>query len=226
MAARVFVDVLIALVVSAATVFFVERFRRSRRSSDGTPALVSAAANTPPPQSTFDLVPPHQLPTFAAVGDLDGLKDEMRSTVGLLIANPDDARRYRITWNGLLFHGPPGVGKSFFVRALAGELQANLVTVATADLVTGHPGAGPSLVEEAFQIAAAHVPCVLFFDEFDAVAEARDSDASARDVLAQLLRSVEDHRDNPRLVIAASTNAVEDLDPAIVRPGRFDRQVR
>jgi transitional endoplasmic reticulum ATPase len=126
-------------------------------------------------------------------------------------------------------HGPPGVGKSFFARALAGELQLNLVLLSTADLVTSAVGEGPARVVAAFDAALAHLPCVLFFDELDAVAESRGNDASdgsGHDVLAQLLQSLEQHRDEPRLVVAAATNDLDALDPAVIRAGRFDRHVR
>jgi transitional endoplasmic reticulum ATPase len=172
----------------------------------------------------------HRLPKFADVGGNDALKKDMRDTVGLLLEHPDEADDYRITWNGLLLHGPPGSGKSFFVRAVAGEFGTAYIDVDTADLVTSAVGGGPERVEAAFEEAMRHLPCVLFFDEIDAVAQQRGSTADVggggREVLTQLLQSLEDHRDEPRLIVAAATNDVSALDPAVTRAGRFDRVVR
>jgi transitional endoplasmic reticulum ATPase len=158
---------------------------------------------------------------------MDALKQELRDTVGLLLAHPDTAEQFHITWNGLLFHGPPGAGKSFFVRALAGELGLNLVPVNTADLVTDVVGDGPALVEEAFRFAAAHLPALLFFDELDAVAQARSgADQDSREIVTQLLQSLEEWREERRLLVVGATNDLDSLDPAVVRPGRFDRHIR
>ena len=177
----------------------------------------------------LSVVPSTRLPTFAAVGGLSELKTEMRDTFGLVIAHPKEADAYRIAWNGLLLYGPPGVGKSFFARAVAGEFKLNLIPVATADLVSEYAGAGPGLVDRVFNFARSHEPAVLFFDEFDAVAEARNESnngQSSKDVLLQLLQSVEATRTDRRLLVVAATNDLSDLDPAVIRPGRFDRHVR
>jgi len=193
------------------------------------PAVGAPQPANPPSAPRFELVARKHLPTFEDVGGMDALKQEMRDTVELVLAHPERAAEYGITWNGLLLHGPPGVGKSFFARALAGELGMSLIPISTSDLVSPIAGSSPKLVEDVFAFASAHMPCVLFFDELDAVAEARgqaNPDPSARDVLLQLLQSLEEHRDEFRLLVVAATNDIDALDPAVVRPGRFDRHVR
>src|SRR5947208_13495295 len=100
----------------------------SRRSRVAAPGVVASAAAPAPGASaaaklSLSAVPPSHLPTFAVVAGLDDLKTEIEHTVGLLMAHTKEAAAYRIEWNGLLFHGPPGVGKSFLARAVAGELR-------------------------------------------------------------------------------------------------------
>jgi transitional endoplasmic reticulum ATPase len=163
------------------------------------------------------------------VGGFEVLKQEMRDSIGLLLKHPERAEQYRITWGGILLHGPPGCGKSFFARACAGEFGCALIPVSTADLVSETPGAGAHRVVEALEFAANRLPCVLLFDEFDAVAGDRSRTSElggSREVLTELLHSVEHWRQEPRLVVMATTNDVEALDPAAVRAGRFDRHVR
>jgi SpoVK/Ycf46/Vps4 family AAA+-type ATPase len=118
-------------------------------------------------------VPPSRLPNFASVGELDALKAEIGDAFGLVLAHAHEADAYRIHRNRLLLFGPPGVGMSFFARAVAGELELNFILVATADLVSPHTGEGPHLAEQVFVFATSHEPASLFFDEFDAVAGSR-----------------------------------------------------
>jgi transitional endoplasmic reticulum ATPase len=176
----------------------------------------------------FDVQPPDELTTFEDVGGMNALKQEVRDTVGLMLEHPDDAERYGIEWNGILLHGPPGVGKTFFAEAIAGEYGLNFIHVSTGDLVAGIVGQSAQNIDKAFETAAQHLPCLLFFDEFDSVAQRRDNtpDQESRRTVNQLLTALEAHRDERRLLVVAATNSIEHLDPAVIRPGRFDRHIR
>jgi hypothetical protein len=176
----------------------------------------------------FEVQPPEELTTFADVGGMDALKNEVRDTVGLMLQHPEEAERYGIDWNGILLYGPPGVGKTFFARAIAGEYDLNFVHVSTGDLVSGIVGGSARNIDKAFETAEQNLPCLLFFDEFDSVAQRRDNtpDQESRRTVNQLLTSLEAHHGERGLLVMAATNSVEHLDPAVIRPGRFDRHIR
>ena len=176
----------------------------------------------------FDVEPPYHLDTFDDVGGMTDLKHEIQDTIGLMLKHPDDAERYGIEWNGVLLHGPPGVGKTFFARAIAGEYKLNLMHVSTGDLASSLAGGSAQNIDKAFSTALQNLPCLLFFDEFDSVAQRRDGtpDQEARKTVNQLLTSLESIRDERRLLVMAATNSIEHLDPAVIRPGRFDRHIR
>src|SRR5688500_19050201 len=175
-----------------------------------------------------DVEGPDELPDFSDVGGMESLKTEIDDTVGLMLEHPDDAERYGIEWNGILLHGPPGVGKTFVAQAIAGQYGMNFIHVSTGDLVAGIVGKSAQNIEKAFETAARHLPCLLFFDEFDSVAQRRDQhpDQEARRTVNQLLTSLEAHRGERQLLVMAATNSIEHLDPAVIRPGRFDRHIR
>jgi transitional endoplasmic reticulum ATPase len=177
---------------------------------------------------SFDVQPPDELTTFADVGGMDALKREVQDTVGLMLRHPDEAERYGIDWNGILLYGPPGVGKTFFARAIAGEYKLNFIHVSTGDLVSGIVGGSARNIDKAFETAEQNLPCLLFFDEFDSVAQRRDNtpDQESRRTVNQLLTSLEAHHGERGLLVMAATNSVEHLDPAVIRPGRFDRHIR
>jgi hypothetical protein len=157
--------------------------RRSRRGSDGASPLagllgsgmIGGAGGSG--GGDFEVEPPDELVTFADVGGMEKLKREVRDTVGLMIRHPEDAERYGIEWNGILLHGPPGVGKTYFAQAIAGEYGLNFIHVSTGDLVSSLVGGSAQNIEKAFQTALEHLPCLLFFDEFDSVAQRRDQHA-------------------------------------------------
>jgi transitional endoplasmic reticulum ATPase len=183
------------------------------------------APDDPPP---FHVQGPADLPTFADVGGMHALKTELKDTFGLMLAFAGEARAYKLRWNGLLLHGPPGVGKSFIARAAAGEFGLNLIHITTADVVSSYAGEAARNLRRAFAFAAARIPCILFFDEFDSIAQRRDDfqNQEARRTVNELLREVEQWRRVPELIVMAATNDLNSLDPAVIRPGRFDRHIR
>jgi transitional endoplasmic reticulum ATPase len=205
-----------------------ERQRRRRRSTQASAGPLGGLLGGMGGGGSFEVEPPGELTRFEDVGGMDALKREVRDTVGLMLQHPDDAERYGIEWNGILLHGPPGVGKTFFARAIAGEYGLNLIHVSTGDLVSSLQGGSAQNIDKAFQTALDNLPCLLFFDEFDSVAQRRDAtpDQESRRTVNQLLTSLEAHRAERRLLVMAATNNLEQLDPAVVRPGRFDRHIR
>ena len=202
---------------------------RPRRASSASPFGMLGGMGMPSDGSgEFEVEPPEELSTFEDVGGMEELKQEVRDTVGLMLKHPDDAARYGIDWNGILLHGPPGVGKTFFARAIAGEYGLSLMHVSTGDLVASLVGGSARNIEKAFETALQNLPCLLFFDEFDSVAQRRDNtpDQESRRTVNQLLTSLEAYRDERELLVMAATNSIEHLDPAVIRPGRFDRHIR
>lgn len=166
--------------------------------------------------------------TFAHVGGMTALKQEVSRIVDTVYRRRGAARRYGIVRNGILLFGPPGCGKTFFAEAMAGQFGLRFVRVALNDIVTRVVGAAPDAIARVFEEARAKTPCLLFFDEFDAVA-ARRTDlgtSSEQQVVNALLQQLDLHRDTPGLVIAAATNRLDALEPAVIRDGRFDYKVR
>ena len=171
---------------------------------------------------------PSALPCFTDVGGMGDLKVELKRTVGRMLAYSGTADIFRIRWNGILLHGPPGAGKTFMARAVAGEYGLNFIHVTTADLQSSYRGESAKNIRKAFAFARANLPCVLFFDEFDSVAQRRDDspDPESRRTVNEVLRCVEEHRDRYDLIVMAATNHISHLDPAVIRAGRFDRHIR
>ncbi|MFN2556411.1 MAG: AAA family ATPase [Nitriliruptorales bacterium] len=174
------------------------------------------------------VLPPSELPTFADVGGMQALKEELTNTVGLLLAYAGEADALKIDFNGILLHGPPGVGKTHVARATAGEFGLNLLAISVADVASRWAGEAARNLATCFSTAAANIPALLFFDEFDAVASRREDSASeeTRRAVNQLLQSLEAYRRVRALIVMAATNHLEELDPAVIRPGRFDRRIR
>jgi SpoVK/Ycf46/Vps4 family AAA+-type ATPase len=165
--------------------------------------------------------------TLADVGGLDDVKQRLeRSFLGPL-RNPDLRREYRTELRGgLLLWGPPGCGKTFLARAVAGELDATFVNVGLNEVLDMWLGNSEKQLHEIFEAARRSAPCVLFFDELDAIGHSRMNlgRSAARNVVAQLLIELDGFdAANEGLFVIGATNQPWDVDPGLRRPGRFDR---
>jgi SpoVK/Ycf46/Vps4 family AAA+-type ATPase len=167
--------------------------------------------------------------TFADVGGMDGLKDEIRMKIVLPLQHPELYAAYgKATGGALLLYGPPGCGKTYLARATAGEVQAGFLAVGLNDVLDMWIGQSERNLHELFDQARAATPCVLFFDEVDALAASRSDfrTSAGRLVINQFLAELDGvQHSNEGVLIMAATNAPWHLDSAFRRPGRFDRMV-
>jgi transitional endoplasmic reticulum ATPase len=131
-----------------------------------------------------------------------------------------------VVHNGILFHGPPGTGKTLLSRALAGEYGLRYVRFSPASIASAYLHEAASNLQKLFETARDNTPIVLFLDEVDTIAGARDDQPSTdhREVVTQLMNCLEDYRAVPGLVITAATNSLDRLDPGL-REGRFDAKI-
>ncbi len=167
--------------------------------------------------------------TYEDVGGLDEVILSLREVVELAITNPKIFKTIGIKPpNGVLLEGDPGTGKTLLARAVANATQATFIRLVGSELVQKYIGEGARLVRELFALARDRAPCILFIDEIDAIASKRtpDSQVSDREVqrtLMQLLAEMDGFNELGNVKILAATNRPDILDPAILRPGRFDR---
>ncbi|MCL1981870.1 MAG: ATP-dependent zinc metalloprotease FtsH [Clostridiales bacterium] len=168
--------------------------------------------------------------TFKDVAGLDEEKDELAEIVDFL-RNP---KKYndlgaRIP-KGVLLVGPPGTGKTYLSKAAAGEAGVPFFSISGSDFVEMFVGVGASRVRDLFEQAKKNLPCIIFIDEIDAVGRKRGAGLGGghderEQTLNQLLVEMDGFGDNSGIIILAATNRPDILDPALLRPGRFDRQV-
>jgi len=168
--------------------------------------------------------------TFADVAGLKEEKEEMQEIVDFL----KSPRKYlalgaRIP-KGILMVGPPGTGKTYLSRACAGEAGVPFYTISGSDFVEMFVGVGASRVRDLFEEAKKNAPCIVFIDEIDAVGRRRGAGLGGghderEQTLNQLLVEMDGFGDNQGVIVIAATNRPDILDPALLRPGRFDRQV-
>ncbi len=168
--------------------------------------------------------------TFADVAGVDEAKDELREIVEFL-SNPKKFTRLgcRIP-KGCLLVGPPGTGKTLLARAVAGEAGVPFFSISGSDFVEMFVGVGASRVRDLFEQSKKNAPCIIFVDEIDAVGRRRGAGLGGghderEQTLNQLLVEMDGFEANEGVIILAATNRPDVLDPALLRPGRFDRQV-
>jgi SpoVK/Ycf46/Vps4 family AAA+-type ATPase len=167
--------------------------------------------------------------TFADVGGLDELKRTLRLQIIEPFLRPGLFARFRKTaGGGVLLYGPPGCGKTMIARAVAGEIRGEFISVGVSDVVSMWFGESESLLAGLFDKARANKPCVLFFDELDALAFARSKANSehSRRIVNEFLAQLDGlSSENEGVLVLAATNMPWDIDPAMKRSGRFSRQV-
>ncbi len=168
--------------------------------------------------------------TFDDVAGIDEAKEELEEIVEFL-RNPQKFSRLggKIP-KGALLEGPPGTGKTLLARAIAGEAGVPFFTISGSDFVEMFVGVGASRVRDMFEQAKKNAPCIVFIDEIDAVGRHRGAghgggNDEREQTLNQLLVEMDGFESNEGVIIIAATNRKDVLDPALLRPGRFDRQV-
>ncbi len=168
--------------------------------------------------------------TFADVAGVDEAKDEVQELVEFL-RDPSKFQKLggRIP-RGVLMVGSPGTGKTLLAKAIAGEAKVPFFTISGSDFVEMFVGVGASRVRDMFEQAKKHAPCIIFIDEIDAVGRHRGAGLGGGhdervQTLNQLLVEMDGFEGNEGIIVIAATNRPDVLDPALLRPGRFDRQV-
>ena len=164
-----------------------------------------------------------------AVGGLEGVKDNLREAVEWPLKNPERFTRLGINPpKGILLHGPPGCGKTLLARVVATESEANFISVRGPEIFSKWVGESEKAIREIFRKARMAAPSIIFFDEFDALVPSRGSAADSRvteRVISQLLTEIDGLLSLQNVVVLAATNRPDIIDPAVLRPGRFDRRV-
>ena len=176
------------------------------------------------------IAPEKRRVTLADVAGIDEAEEELKEIVDFL-KNPQSFQKLGGKMpKGCLLIGPPGTGKTLLARAIAGEANVPFYTISGSDFVEMFVGIGAARVRDMFAQAKTHAPCIIFVDELDAVGRRRGMNINASNdereqTLNQLLVEMDGFDSTEGIVLLAATNRPDILDPALLRPGRFDRQI-
>ncbi|MEM4747715.1 MAG: AAA family ATPase, partial [Archaeoglobaceae archaeon] len=167
--------------------------------------------------------------TWDDVGGLEDVKREIIEAVEWPLKYPEKFKKFGIRPpKGVLLYGPPGTGKTLIAKAVANESEANFISIKGGELLSKWLGESEKAVRKIFRKARQVAPCIIFFDEIDAIAQMRGMDEGSRAVervLNQLLIEMDGLEELHGVVVIGATNRPDILDPALLRPGRFDRLV-
>jgi SpoVK/Ycf46/Vps4 family AAA+-type ATPase len=168
--------------------------------------------------------------TFNDVAGMAKMKEEIREAVVYPMRNPDLARKYgKLGGGGILMYGPPGCGKTFIVKAAAGECSSGFINAKLSDLLDMYVGNTEKNIHKVFELARKNVPCILFFDEVEAIGGRRDQQEGQQYMkmaVNQMLYEMDGvEANNQNVLIIAATNAPWDVDPALRRSGRFSKTI-
>lgn len=173
---------------------------------------------------------PEETKSFHDVAGIDEVREELREVVDFL----KNHEKYNLLGGripkGVLLQGPPGTGKTLLARAIAGEASVPFYIIGGSDFVEMFAGVGASRVRELFALAKKNAPCIVFIDEIDAIGSKRSSGANGsheerEQTLNALLVEMDGFSSSETVIVIAATNRPDILDPALLRPGRFDRQL-
>ena len=211
------------LIVVVVIVMFVMA-RRSMASLDGGKAMGFGKARIKQPSED------KRKTTFADVAGADEEKEELREIVDFLKSPKKFKELGARVPKGVLLVGPPGTGKTLLARAVAGEAGVPFFSISGSDFVEMYVGVGASRVRDLFDQAKKNSPCIIFIDEIDAVGRQRGAGLGGghderEQTLNQMLVEMDGFGSNDGVIMIAATNRPDILDPALTRPGRFDRQI-
>ncbi|OAQ54020.1 hypothetical protein HTG_00400 [Natrinema mahii] len=166
--------------------------------------------------------------TYEDIGGLDDELDQVREMIELPMRHPELFQQLGIEPpKGVLLHGPPGTGKTLMAKAVANEIDAHFETISGPEIMSKYYGESEEKLREVFEEAEENAPAIVFIDELDSIAAKRE-DAGGdveRRVVAQLLSLMDGLEERGRVTVIAATNRVDDIDPALRRGGRFDREI-
>ncbi|MEY9852540.1 SpoVK/Ycf46/Vps4 family AAA+-type ATPase [Leifsonia sp. EB41] len=202
-------------------------WKAAEQEVDGVALPAFVRGDEPDGEPAFDAESPSV--TLRDVGGMQSVKDRLQASFLAPLGNPELRKLYaKSLRGGLLMYGPPGCGKTFIARAVAGEIGARFISIGLTDILDPYMGNSEHNVHEAFQLARREAPCVLFFDEIDALGQRRSQtrNSAIRGTVNQLLTELDGvDGTNEGVFVLAATNQPWDVDPAMRRPGRLDRTV-
>lgn len=164
--------------------------------------------------------------TWEDIGALKNLREELESSICWPITDPEKFKIFNINPPaGVLLYGPPGCGKTLLAKAVANESKANFISIKGPELLNKYVGESERAIRELFRRAKSSAPCVIFFDEIDAICPKRGSDANqvTERVVNQLLTELDGMEDRKNVFVIAATNRPDIIDNAMLRPGRLDK---